>query len=617
MNFSKLFVFLILINLFFVSEFFGQTKLDSLQTVYQNTRDRKEKLNVLNKITKQMIRKNHQELIPKLEEYMSLAKELKEYDLMASKSRFLIQQYLIKGENKEAMSLIDSMLTYKPYFKKVNSEAHLLLKRGGVNFSELNYKKAIKDYQKSANLFLISKDSIFAADAYFFTGQAYSNTGNFVKAIDELEKAVTLYETLKDYHYMFLVNKELDLIYRRNGLSDLANKKLLKLIDKSKAYKSFSNLTFFYLSLASKKIDDKKLELAEEYLDSAKYYKEYITDISIKSYNKLTLKNVELRLKTEQNDLKAADKIYDSVLQFEVKNKHVKLIESFKLYKANYLLKKGKINEALSLLKNAKEFAEKNSKKNSNLLNVEKLLGTVYEKLGKEKEALIHKNNYIILKDSINKLSLTNALAFHQTRFETAQKEKEILKQESEIQQLEAEKKIAAGKRNTLIAILFSIILIGFGIWWKGKQKRKQLLEKIEKNKEELTEFTHQLLQKRKEQDELKSQLAELKEKVTEKEAVSSIQDLIATKILTKEDWYTFKKKFTSVYPNFFLDIKNKGYKLTKAEERLVSLEKLGLDNSEIANMLGVSLDTIFMSRYRLRKKITAPKEVSIIEYLS
>ncbi|KAB1158521.1 hypothetical protein F7018_07845 [Tenacibaculum aiptasiae] len=614
---SKLSFFVLLFNMVLIASIQGQSKIDSLEQIVKITINKNEKLESLGKLTREMTKKNHEELIPRLKDYMTLAKELKEYDLMASKSRFLIQQHLIKGENKEAMSLIDSMLTYKPYFKKVNSEAHLLLKRGGVNFSELNYKKAIKDYQKSANLFLISKDSIFAADAYFFTGQAYSNTGNFIKAIDELEKAVTLYETLKDHYYMFLVNKELDLIYRRNGLSDLANKRLLKLVDKSKAYKSFSNLTFFYLSLANKKIDDKKLKLAEEYLDSAKYYEKYINDISMKSYDKITIKNVELRLKTEQNDLNAADKIYDSVLQFEEKNKHVKLIESFKLYKANYLLKKGKIKEALSLLKNAKEFAEKNSKKNNNLLNVEKLLGTVYEEFGKEKEALIHKNNYITLKDSINKLSLTNALAFHQTRFETAQKEKEILKQESEIQQLEAEKKIAAEKRNTLIAILFSLILIGFGILWKGKQKRKQLQEKIEKNKEELTEFTHQLLQKRKEQDELKSQLAELKEKVTEKEAVSSIQDLIATKILTKEDWYTFKKKFTSVYPNFFIDIKNKGYKLTKAEERLVSLEKLGLDNSEIANMLGVSLDTIFMSRYRLRKKITAPKEVSIIEYLS
>ena len=148
-------------------------------------------------------------------------------------------------------------------------------------------------------------------------------------------------------------------------------------------------------------------------------------------------------------------------------------------------------------------------------------------------------------------------------------------------------------------------------------QKRKQLQEKIIKNKKELTNFTTQLLQKSKEQESLQVQLEALKEKVTEKEAVTSIQELVASKILTKEDWYTFKEKFTNVYPNFFLDIKNKGYKLTKAEERLVSLEKLGLDNAEIANMLGVSVDTIFMSRYRLRRKIQAPTEVSLIEYFS
>ena len=102
-----------------------------------------------------------------------------------------------------------------------------------------------------------------------------------------------------------------------------------------------------------------------------------------------------------------------------------------------------------------REFAKKNSSNNNDLLEVEKLLAEIYETSGKHEEALIHKNNYIELKDSIQKSSLTNAIAFHQTRFKTSQKEKEILKQEIEIQELELEKQIAKSKRNKLIAILF------------------------------------------------------------------------------------------------------------------------------------------------------------------
>ncbi|WP_075343866.1 tetratricopeptide repeat protein [Tenacibaculum agarivorans] len=595
----------------------AQTKVDSLQVVLDKTAEKSKRLQVLDLLTREMIRKNHQDLIPSLKKYMSLAKELKEYDFMASKSRFLIQQHIIKGEHTKGLQLCDSMLSFKSNFNKESSEAHILLKKGGIYFSELAYKKAIENYLKSAELFEKSGDIIFAADAYFFTGQSYSNTGDFIKAIKHYELANNLYEKAKDYEYMFLVSKELDLIYKRNGLKSLANENIKKLIRKSKKYKLYDNLRYFYLSLTLEATQDNKFHLAEKFLDSSQYYKRAIKDISLNLYNEIRAKKVALFLKIKQGNVIAADSIYKSFLQLEKQISHKKMVYAANLYKGHYLVEKGESEKALALLLETKEFVEKKSSRNNDLQEVERLLAMVYEQLGRYKEALIHKNNYINLKDSVHKSSLTNALAFHQTRFETTQKEKEILQQESEIQELELEKKIAKSKRNMLIAILFSLVLIGSWIWWRGKQKRKQLQEKILRNKKELTNFTNQLLQKSKEQELLQFQLEELKEKVTEKEEVTTIQDLVATKILTKEDWYTFKEKFTNVYPNFFLDIKNKGYKLTKAEERLVSLEKLGLDNSEIANMLGVSVDTIFMSRYRLRRKIQAPTDISLIEYFS
>ena len=57
------------------------------------------------------------------------------------------------------------------------------------------------------------------------------------------------------------------------------------------------------------------------------------------------------------------------------------------------------------------------------------------------------------------------------------------------------------------------------------------------------------------------------------------------------------------------------GYRLTQSEERLVALEKLGLDNYEISRMLGVSKKTVLMSRYRLRKKLNVSKDTPLIEY--
>ena len=97
---------------------------------------------------------------------------------------------------------------------------------------------------------------------------------------------------------------------------------------------------------------------------------------------------------------------------------------------------------------------------------------------------------------------------------------------------------------------------------------------------------------------------------------IKKLHDKIAEKILTQDDWYNFKEKFNQVYPLFFKKIKEKNILLTKSEERLVALEKLGLDNTQIAKVLGISVDSVFVNRYRLRKKINAPNTISIVEFL-
>ncbi|WP_075343865.1 helix-turn-helix transcriptional regulator [Tenacibaculum agarivorans] len=97
---------------------------------------------------------------------------------------------------------------------------------------------------------------------------------------------------------------------------------------------------------------------------------------------------------------------------------------------------------------------------------------------------------------------------------------------------------------------------------------------------------------------------------------IKKLHDKIAEKILTQDDWYNFKETFNQVYPLFFKKIKEKNIHLTKSEERLVALEKLGLDNTQIAKVLGISVDSVFVNRYRLRKKIKAPNTISIVEFL-
>jgi DNA-binding CsgD family transcriptional regulator len=73
---------------------------------------------------------------------------------------------------------------------------------------------------------------------------------------------------------------------------------------------------------------------------------------------------------------------------------------------------------------------------------------------------------------------------------------------------------------------------------------------------------------------------------------------------MTDENWNDFKKLFSNVYPGFFINL-SKGYpQLSAADTRLLALVKLGLNNAEMANMLGITVEGIKKAKQRLRKKI-------------
>lgn len=588
---------------------FPQDKIDSLKIRLNNTANKEKKLAILDTLTKEMLRHEHEDVAENLRAYITLAKVLKAYDLMASKSRFLIQIDIMKGNNKGAIALCDSMLSFQDFFKKNASKAHILLKRGGVYFSELDYKRAIQDYNIAAELFLESKpkDSIFAADAYFYCGGAHNNLGNFIEAITHYELAYSIYESQKDYNYMLYCLERLDFLYRVNGLGELANNNLPELIRKSKAYKAYGSLAFLYVSKAEQNIEANDLQQAQKDLDSVKKYIAFEKDSMNKKSKQVDYLVLLLRLHLKANNILAADTILKKINLLEKDFQHKEIIYGISTYKAAYFIKKNDYPKALKILLDYEKYASSNSNKNLELLTVEKLLSQTYKSMGNYSQALMHNNRYVALKDSIHRMSLTNAIAYHETNFKTLLKEKEITNQKIEIQNLEAENLKFESRRKNLIFVIYSIFALGFGLWWNQRAKKRHL-------KKELSRFTTQLLEKSKEQEALRIQLEKLKNFSNTDDAINNIDDLMESKILTKEDWYNFRKKFRRVYPSFFNSMKS--YNLTNSEERIVVLEKLGLENSQIANMLGVSVESIFTYRYRLRKKLDISSETGISNYI-
>ncbi|WPR74314.1 tetratricopeptide repeat protein [Algoriphagus sp. NG3] len=81
-------------------------------------------------------------------------------------------------------------------------------------------------------------------------------------------------------------------------------------------------------------------------------------------------------------------------------------------------------------------------------------------------------------------------------------------------------------------------------------------------------------------------------------------------------DWDDFKQTFEKVHQDFFVTIQARSGGLTPAEMKLASLMRLNLSSKEIASSLGISMDSLRISRYRLRKKLNLQKEDSLQQFL-
>ena len=100
-------------------------------------------------------------------------------------------------------------------------------------------------------------------------------------------------------------------------------------------------------------------------------------------------------------------------------------------------------------------------------------------------------------------------------------------------------------------------------------------------------------------------------------EKISMLDTLQRNTILTEEDWNRFKEIFESVHANFFTNLRERYSALTQAEIRLMALTKLNMSTKEMAGMLGISPETIRQTRWRLRKKIDLPDDVSLEQLIA
>lgn len=97
----------------------------------------------------------------------------------------------------------------------------------------------------------------------------------------------------------------------------------------------------------------------------------------------------------------------------------------------------------------------------------------------------------------------------------------------------------------------------------------------------------------------LKNQLIQALEQKTG----SSILDAPA-RMLTKKDWLTFQQSFETQFPDFISRLRTRFVQISGTEIRLFILIKIGVDSRSIADISGISVESVYRGRTRLRKKL-------------
>ncbi len=97
---------------------------------------------------------------------------------------------------------------------------------------------------------------------------------------------------------------------------------------------------------------------------------------------------------------------------------------------------------------------------------------------------------------------------------------------------------------------------------------------------------------------------------------LQKIREDIVENLGHDDDWQKFSENFDMVYEDYLKRLKRDFPQLGVHDLRLCSYLKMDLSSKDIASMLNMSVRSVEMARYRLRRKMLLSREVNLTEFL-
>jgi len=288
------------------------------------------------------------------------------------------------------------------------------------------------------------------------------------------------------------------------------------------------------------------------------------------------------------------------------------------------LVKLGRYQEAQQSLNKAFACIEQstsNSKK-ENLLDYYKIFSQLYQLTGDYKRAYDCIQKYNSVREEFLSKNKINALL-------TLTMKREAQEKEQQIKTLSTEKSLKSYQRNTLAIILALLIIIGFLLYNKLRSKQRKnaeiaevkqqlLSNKLEFNHVELKNYSMYMTHKNEVISNFIDELIVL-EKAGGEDILQRLHKLVNKfRYDMNSDKYIedFNLQIETKYQDFFYNLQQKFPTLTQNERRLCAQIRLKLSNKEIASLNNISVKSVEMARYRLRKHFELSANDNLNDFL-
>lgn len=96
-----------------------------------------------------------------------------------------------------------------------------------------------------------------------------------------------------------------------------------------------------------------------------------------------------------------------------------------------------------------------------------------------------------------------------------------------------------------------------------------------------------------------------------------ALQSIIREGEFSENSWAHFYDNFDLIHKSFFRTLRHRHPDLTTNDLRICAYLRLNMSTKELADIMGVTLKGAEAAKYRLRKKLSLPSDISISEYLT